>query len=88
MVNLPPSIPSPVAEADLWTGARDILHFVGVCGAGKTTLANKLTARCTSHGGKAIEDPPGERTGAFGTLNLAYLRDPSGNKICAMYRVG
>ncbi|MBB5746643.1 VOC family protein [Brevundimonas variabilis] len=41
-----------------------------------------------AHGGKAIEDPPGERVGAFGTLNLAYLRDPSGNKICAMYRVG
>ena len=38
-------------------------------------------------GGKAIEDPPGERTGAFGTLNLAYLRDPSGNKVCAVHRV-
>lgn len=41
-----------------------------------------------AHGGKAIEDPPGERTGSFGTLNLAYLRDPSGNKVCAVYRVG
>jgi catechol 2,3-dioxygenase-like lactoylglutathione lyase family enzyme len=40
-------------------------------------------------GGTAIEDPPGERTGGpFGTLNLAYLRDPSGNKICALFRVG
>ena len=39
-------------------------------------------------GGKAIEDPPGERTGPFGTLVLAYLRDPSGNKICAMHRPG
>ena len=40
-------------------------------------------------GGTAIEDPPGERTGGpFGTLNLAYLRDPSGNKICALYRAG
>jgi len=37
-------------------------------------------------GGTAIEDPPGERTGAFGTLVLAYLRDPSGNKICALHR--
>ena len=37
-------------------------------------------------GGKAIEDPPGERNGAFGKLVLAYLRDPSGNKICAMHR--
>ena len=39
-------------------------------------------------GGRAIEDPPGERNGPFGTLNLAYLRDPSGNKICAMHRPG
>ncbi|MGZ9114883.1 MAG: VOC family protein, partial [Brevundimonas sp.] len=39
-------------------------------------------------GGKAIEDPPGERNGAFGVLNLAYLRDPSGNKICALHRPG
>ena len=30
--------------------------------------------------------PPGERNGAFGKLVLAYLRDPSGNKICAMHR--
>ena len=37
-------------------------------------------------GGMAIEDPPGERTGAFGRLNLAYLRDPSGNKLCALMR--
>lgn len=47
-------VPSPVGESTLWTGARDIIHFVGVCGAGKTTLANRLAARCTSHGGKVI----------------------------------
>ena len=39
-------------------------------------------------GGTAIEDPPGERTGAFGRLHLGYLRDPSGNKICAVHRAG
>lgn len=39
-------------------------------------------------GGTAIEDPPGPREGPFGTLNLAYLRDPSGNKICALHRGG
>ena len=39
-------------------------------------------------GGRAIEDPPGERKGPFGPMILAYLRDPSGNKICAMHRVG
>ena len=38
-------------------------------------------------GGVAIEDPPGIREGAGVQLYLAYLRDPSGNKICAMYRI-
>ena len=39
-----------------------------------------------AHGGTSCEDPPGRREGSFGALNLAYLRDPSGNKICALHR--
>jgi catechol 2,3-dioxygenase-like lactoylglutathione lyase family enzyme len=39
-------------------------------------------------GGTAIEDPPGVREAAFGKLYLAYLRDPSGNKLCALHRLG
>ena len=38
-------------------------------------------------GGVAIEDPAGPRTTPFGVLHLAYLRDPSGNKLCALYRM-
>ena len=37
-------------------------------------------------GGTSIEDPPGWREGPAGKLYLAYLRDPAGNKICAMHR--
>jgi len=37
-------------------------------------------------GGTSIEDPPGWREGATGKMYLAYLRDPDGNKICAMCR--
>ena len=37
-------------------------------------------------GGTAIEDPPGYRQNAFGKLYLAYLRDPDGNKLCALHR--
>jgi catechol 2,3-dioxygenase-like lactoylglutathione lyase family enzyme len=40
------------------------------------------------NGGTAIEDPPGYRENAFGKLYLAYLRDPAGNKVCALYRPG
>lgn len=36
------------------------------------------------NGGVSIEDPPGVREGSG--LYLAYLRDPSGNKICALHR--
>jgi catechol 2,3-dioxygenase-like lactoylglutathione lyase family enzyme len=39
-------------------------------------------------GGKSIEDPPGVREGGFGKLYLAYLRDPDGNKLCALHRMG
>ncbi len=37
-------------------------------------------------GGQPIEDPPGWREGGGMKLYLAYLRDPAGNKICAMCR--
>lgn len=37
-------------------------------------------------GGKSIEDPPGWRESSAARLYLAYLRDPSGNKICALHR--
>ena len=40
-----------------------------------------------ANGGTSIEDPPGVREGAAGKMVLAYLRDPDGNKICALYRV-
>ena len=40
-----------------------------------------------ANGGTTCEDPPGVREGAAGKLYLAYLRDPDGNKICALYRM-
>lgn len=40
-----------------------------------------------ANGGTACEDPPGVREASFGKLYLAYLRDPAGNKLCAMYRM-
>ena len=38
-------------------------------------------------GGTDCEDPPGVREGNGMKLYLAYLRDPAGNKLCAMYRM-
>lgn len=39
-------------------------------------------------GGTSAEDPPGIREGNFGKMYLAYLRDPDGNKLCALHRMG
>ena len=40
-----------------------------------------------ANGGRSIEDPPGVRQGATGRIYLAYLRDPDGNKLCALHRM-
>jgi catechol 2,3-dioxygenase-like lactoylglutathione lyase family enzyme len=40
-----------------------------------------------ANGGTSVEDPPGERANPFGRLYLAYLRDPDGNKLCALHRI-
>jgi catechol 2,3-dioxygenase-like lactoylglutathione lyase family enzyme len=41
----------------------------------------------TENGGTAIEDPPGVRDGGAMKMYLAYLRDPDGNKLCALHRI-
>ena len=40
-----------------------------------------------ANGGVTCEDPPGVREGPTGKMYLAYLRDPDGNKICALHRI-
>lgn len=37
------------------------------------------------NGGTTCEDPPGVRSGGFGNMYLAYLRDPDGNKLCGFH---
>jgi len=39
-----------------------------------------------ANGGTTIEDPPGWREGGTTRLYLAYVRDPYGNKLCALHR--
>ena len=38
-----------------------------------------------ANGGTPIEDPPGPRESPMGTLHLAYVRDPDGNKLCGIH---
>ncbi len=66
------------------------------CGNGSTIgfamaspeMADAWHAAGLANGGTACEDPPGPRTGPTGSLYLAYLRDPAGNKLCALHRMG
>ena len=51
-----------------------------------TQQADKWHDAGAAAGGTSIEDPPGWRQNDFGRLYLAYLRDPDGNKLCAMHR--
>jgi predicted lactoylglutathione lyase len=38
-----------------------------------------------ANGGTSIEDQPGPRDSAMGTIHLAYVRDPDGNKLCGIH---
>jgi len=50
--------------------------------AADSAAADAWHAAGIANGGTTCEDPPGVR----GKLYLAYLRDPSGNKLCALTR--
>ena len=50
--------------------------------------ANAWHKAGVANGGTTAEDPPGIRQGAAGPMYLAYLRDPDGNKLCAVCRGG
>ncbi|MBE7636582.1 VOC family protein [Sneathiella sp. P13V-1] len=54
--------------------------------AASTEDADKFHEAGLANGGTTCEDPPGVREGRV-SMYLAYLRDPSGNKICALHYV-
>lgn len=55
--------------------------------AGSEQEVDAWHAAGVANGGVPCEDPPGIRHMPTGDLYLAYLRDPTGNKLCALYRV-
>ena len=48
--------------------------------------ADAFHAAGIANGGTTCEEPPGFRDGSVGKLYLAYVRDPDGNKLCALHR--
>jgi len=49
--------------------------------------ADAFHAAGLANGATTCEDPPGIREGTGVKLYIAYLRDPDGNKLCALHRV-
>ena len=49
--------------------------------------ADAFHAAGLANGATSCEDPPGIREGTGVKLYIAYLRDPDGNKLCALHRV-
>ena len=47
---------------------------------------DRFLATAIAHGGTSSEDAPGLRQGSLGGMYLAYVRDPDGNKLCALHR--
>jgi catechol 2,3-dioxygenase-like lactoylglutathione lyase family enzyme len=64
-------------------GNGSTLGFV----AASPEAAHAWHAAGIANGGTTCEDPPGVRDNGAVKLYLAYLRDPSGNKICALHRM-
>ena len=56
--------------------------------ASSPEVADAWHAAGVANGGVPCEDPPGVREGGIGQLYLAYLRDPDGNKVCALHQMG
>lgn len=56
--------------------------------ADSPAAADAWHAAGVANGGTTCEDPPGIRAGGMGEMYLAYLRDPAGNKLCALKRMG
>lgn len=55
--------------------------------AANPAAADAWHAAGLKNGGTACEDPPGIRENGAMKLYLAYLRDPDGNKLCALHRL-
>jgi len=83
-------------ESGVFAISKPIDGESACCGNGSTIgfaaknpeMANAWHEAGLANGGTDCEDAPGIREGTIGQLYLAYLRDPSGNKICALHRIG
>ncbi len=77
------AITKPIDEEPACHGNGSTIGFA----ANDPAAADAWHAAGIANGGVTCEEAPGVREGAIGKLYLAYLRDPSGNKVCALHRM-
>jgi catechol 2,3-dioxygenase-like lactoylglutathione lyase family enzyme len=84
-----------MAPTGIFSISKPINGQPASCGNGATVgfavdgpeQADAWHAAGVANGGTTCEDAPGIREGDMGKLYLAYLRDPAGNKLCALHRM-
>ena len=74
------SITKPINGEPASSGNGTTIGFLVTSGE----QADAWHAAGLANGGTAIEDAPGIREGVGVKYYLAYLRDPAGNKLCAL----
>ena len=77
------SVSIPIDGEPVSHGNGSTVGFAAESGA----MADAWHAAGLANGGTAIEEPPGPRESGVGKIYLAYLRDPAGNKVCALHRM-
>ena len=77
------SVTKPINGEPATAGNGSTIGFA----AESPAAADAWHAAGIAAGGTTCEGPPGVREGSAGKLYLAYLRDPDGNKLCALHRL-
>lgn len=77
------SVSIPIDGEPVSHGNGSTIGFAAESGG----MADAWHAAGLANGGTAIEEPPGPRESGVGKIYLAYLRDPAGNKVCALHRM-
>ena len=77
------SVSVPIDGAPATAGNGGTIGFA----ASSPEQADAWHAAGVANGGTTCEEPPGVRAGGMGKMYLAYLRDPDGNKLCALHRM-
>ncbi len=78
------SVSKPIDGAPATVGNGSTVGFA----CSSPAQADAWHAAGVANGGTTCEEPPGVRAGGMGKMYLAYLRDPDGNKLCALHRMG